>query len=157
MHCEPNFSAASFTNSGRRTASVFIETLSAPARNKAIISASFLTPPPTVRGIKQCSAVPETTSSKVSLLSLLAVISRKVSSSAPSASYSFACSTGSPASIRSTKLMPLTTLPSLTSRHGITRALNIRGLHGLKFLAHLLNLFCFHRELSRILCQLFFL
>src|SRR4029453_2814413 len=36
-----------------------------------------------------------------------------------------AASTGSPASRRSTKLTPLTTLPSFTSRQGITRTLNI--------------------------------
>src|SRR6476661_2862783 len=39
-----------------------------------------------------------------------------------------AASTGSPASRRSTKLTPLTTRPSLTSRQGITRTLNIRIL-----------------------------
>src|SRR6476469_7387786 len=39
-----------------------------------------------------------------------------------------AASTGSPASRKSTKLTPLTTLPSLTSRQGITRTLNIRTL-----------------------------
>src|SRR5882724_11645164 len=36
-----------------------------------------------------------------------------------------AASTGSPASRRSTKLTPLTTRPSLTSRQGMTRTLNI--------------------------------
>src|SRR5579863_5110138 len=41
-----------------------------------------------------------------------------------------AASTGSPASRRSTKLTPLTTRPSLTSRQGITRTLNIRELLG---------------------------
>src|SRR6202011_5330561 len=39
-----------------------------------------------------------------------------------------AASTGSPASRRSTKLTPLTTRPSLTSRQGITRTLNMKGL-----------------------------
>src|SRR6478609_5336828 len=48
-------------------------------------------------------------------------MSRKVSSSAPSSSYRRASSTGSPASTRSTKLTPLTTRPSDTSRHGMTR------------------------------------
>src|SRR3712207_6140630 len=48
-------------------------------------------------------------------------MSRKVSSSAPSASYTRAISTGSPASRRSTKLTPLTTRPASTSRHGMTR------------------------------------
>src|ERR1700694_5491303 len=41
-----------------------------------------------------------------------------------------AASTGSPASRKSTKLTPLTTRPSLTSRQGITRTLNIRKLLG---------------------------
>src|SRR5689334_9039046 len=36
-----------------------------------------------------------------------------------------AASTGSPASRRSTKLTPLTTRPSLTSRQGMTRTLNM--------------------------------
>src|SRR5205085_4885649 len=48
-------------------------------------------------------------------------------SSAPAASYAIAASTGSPASRKSTKLMPLTTRPSLTSRHGMTRTLNMLG------------------------------
>src|SRR3982750_679452 len=41
-----------------------------------------------------------------------------------------AASTGSPASRRSTKLTPLTTLPSLTSRQGMTRTLNMCQLLG---------------------------
>src|ERR1700678_3502185 len=41
-----------------------------------------------------------------------------------------AASTGSPASRKSTKLTPLTARPSLTSRQGITRTLNIRELLG---------------------------
>src|SRR5690348_10729335 len=36
-----------------------------------------------------------------------------------------AASTGSPASRRSTNCTPLTTRPSLTSRHGMTRTLNM--------------------------------
>ena len=44
------------------------------------------TPPPTVSGMKTCSAVRRTTSYVVSRLPLLAVMSRKTSSSAPSAS-----------------------------------------------------------------------
>src|SRR5271154_5673527 len=52
-------------------------------------------------------------------------MSRKQSSSAPAASYIAACSTGSPASRSDTKLTPLTTRPSFTSRQGITRSFNI--------------------------------
>src|SRR5213592_4506494 len=59
-----------------------------------------------------------------------AVMSRNTSSSEPWASYAIAASTGSPASRRSTKLTPLTTRPSLTSRQGITRTLNIAILLG---------------------------
>src|SRR6185312_10630985 len=55
-------------------------------------------------------------------------MSRKVSSSAPAASYATAASTGSPASRRSTKLTPLTTRPSFTSRKGMTRTLNMNPL-----------------------------
>ena len=61
-------------------------------------------------------------STVVARLSLEAVMSRNTSSSAPSRSYRAASSTGSPASRRSTKLVPLTTRPSVTSRQGITRA-----------------------------------
>src|SRR3989440_4456166 len=52
-------------------------------------------------------------------------MSRKHNSSAPAASYAIAAATGSPASRRLTKLTPLTTRPSLTSRQGMTRTLNI--------------------------------
>src|SRR4029077_15060473 len=57
-------------------------------------------------------------------------MSRKHNSSAPAASYAMAASTGSPASRRSTKLTPLTTRPSFTSRQGMTRTLNIASLLG---------------------------
>ena len=82
-------------------------------------------PPPTVRGTKQLFAVSLTLSNKIFLFSLDAVISKKHISSAPPLSYIFACSTGSPASFRFTKLMPFTTLPSLTSRQGIILFLSI--------------------------------
>src|SRR6186713_2619848 len=94
------------------------------------MSSMVRTPPPTVNGMKQASAVRRTTSSMVPRFSWVAVMSRKHNSSAPAASYAIAASTGSPASRRSTKLTPLTTLPSLTSRQGITRTLNIRILLG---------------------------
>ena len=86
MHWLPNFSAASRTNSGRFTASVLIETLSAPASNRLRISSSVRTPPPTVSGMKQASAVRRTTSSRMPRFSWLAVMSRKHSSSAPALS-----------------------------------------------------------------------
>ena len=75
--------------------------------------------------MKQTSAVRRTTSSRMPRFSCDAVISRKQSSSAPALSYSIACSTGSPASRRSTKLTPLTTRPSFTSRQGMMRTFSI--------------------------------
>jgi hypothetical protein len=85
-HCDPNRSAASPSSSGRATAAVLSETLSAPARSSRSTSATLRTPPPTVSGMNTCSAVRRTTSYMVSRPPLDAVMSRKVSSSAPSAS-----------------------------------------------------------------------
>ena len=56
-HCEPNRLAASDRNSGRATAAELIDTLSAPARSSASMSSVVRTPPPTVSGMKTCSAV----------------------------------------------------------------------------------------------------
>jgi hypothetical protein len=86
MHCDPNCSAASDSSSGRATAAVLSETLSAPARSSWSTSPTPRTPPPTVSGMNTCSAVRWTTSYMVSRPPLDAVMSRKVSSSAPSAS-----------------------------------------------------------------------
>ena len=62
MHWLPNLSAASATKSGFLTAAELIETLSAPDSSNLRISATVRTPPPTVKGMKQCSAVCATTS-----------------------------------------------------------------------------------------------
>ena len=86
MHWSPNFSAASLTKPRRFTAAVLIDTLSAPHFNSLRMSSTLRTPPPTVSGMKQASAVRVTTSKIVSRFSWLAVMSRKVSSSAPAAS-----------------------------------------------------------------------
>src|SRR6476660_6056695 len=56
-------------------------------------------------------------------------MSRKVSSSAPSAALIRASSTGSPASRRFSKLTPLTTRPSSTSRQGMTRTATLMRQH----------------------------
>ncbi len=85
-HWDPKRSAASDSSSGRAMAAVLSETLSAPARSSRSTSCTLRTPPPTVSGMKTCSAVRRTTSSMVSRPPLDAVMSRKVSSSAPSAS-----------------------------------------------------------------------
>src|SRR4051812_36973464 len=79
-------------------------------------------PPPIVNGTNTSSAVRRARSTIVSRLPDVAVMSRNTTSSAPSASYFSASSTGSPASRRSTKFVPLTTRPASTSRHGITRS-----------------------------------
>src|SRR3990172_1609918 len=91
----------------------------ARASSICLTSSIVLTPPPTVRGTNTSAAVLSTTSIIVFLSSCEAVMSRKQISSAPSSLYFLAISTGSPASLRLTKLTPLTTLPSLTSRHAI--------------------------------------
>ncbi len=62
MHWSPNFSAASFTKARRATAAVLIETLSAPQVSSLRMSSIVRTPPPTVSGMKQASAVRVTTS-----------------------------------------------------------------------------------------------
>ena len=85
-HWLPNFSAASRTNSGRATAAEFMLHLSAPASSNRRMSPVERTPPPTVSGRNTRAAVRDTTSRMVSRFSWLAVMSRKVSSSAPAAS-----------------------------------------------------------------------
>src|SRR2546425_5163463 len=124
-HWLPKRSAASRTSSGRASAAVLSDTLSAPARRSPRTSSIERMPPPTVSGMQMPSAVRRTTSSMIARASCEAVMSRKTSSSAPCVSYASAASTGSPASRRSTKRTPLTTRPSLTSRHGMTRLANI--------------------------------
>jgi len=86
IHWSPNFSAASLTKARRFTAAVLIDTLSAPEASSARISSIVRTPPPTVSGMKQASAVRRTTSRMMPRFSWLAVMSRKQSSSAPAAS-----------------------------------------------------------------------
>ena len=86
MHCDPNRRAASASSSGRAIAAVLMLTLSAPARSSVSMSAMDRMPPPTVSGMNTCSAVRRTTSSMVARSPDDAVTSRKVSSSAPSAS-----------------------------------------------------------------------
>ena len=117
--------AASPSSDGRAIAAVFSDTLSAPDRSRASTSAHDRTPPPTVSGMNTCPAVRRTTSYMVCRPPLEAVMSRNVSSSAPSASYSAASSTGSPASRRSRKFTPLTTRPPSTSRQGMTRTATV--------------------------------
>src|SRR3972149_2699210 len=62
----------------------------------------------------------------VSRCSCEAVMSRKISSSAPSLLYFSANCTGSPASFIEEKCNPFTTLPLATSRHGITLLVSVK-------------------------------
>ena len=71
---------------GSASAALLIDTLSAPCVSSRATSDSLRTPPPTVSGMNTCSAVRRTTSYMVSRSSLEAVMSRNVSSSAPSRS-----------------------------------------------------------------------
>ena len=82
----PKRVAISPSSSGRASAAVLTPTLSAPARSSRSTSSTARTPPPTVSGMKTCSAVRRTTSYVVSREPDDAVMSRKTSSSAPSAS-----------------------------------------------------------------------
>ena len=68
------------------TAAVLMPTLSAPQVKSLRMSSTVRTPPPTVSGMKQASAVRCTASSRMPRSSWLAVMSRKQSSSAPAAS-----------------------------------------------------------------------
>ena len=77
--------AQRLTSVGSATAAVFSETLSAPARSTSRISSTVRTPPPTVSGMNARRAVRSTISRSVPRRSGAAVMSRKTSSSAPSA------------------------------------------------------------------------
>ena len=84
-HWAPKWSASSLSSSGRASAAELTETLSAPASSTAWASATERMPPPIVKGMKTLSAVRRASSTIVSR-SWEAVMSRKTSSSAPSAS-----------------------------------------------------------------------
>src|SRR5687768_54558 len=72
-----------------------------------------------------CSAVREITSRVAARPSMVAVMSRKMSSSPPSRSYRAASSTGSPASRSSRNFVPFTTRPPSTSRQGTMRLASV--------------------------------
>ena len=86
MHCAPNRSEQRRTSSGSSTAAVFMVTLSAPALRIARTSSTLESPPPMVNGMNTCSAQRAARSMMMSRRSWDAVMSRKMSSSAPSAS-----------------------------------------------------------------------
>ncbi len=94
--------------SGFLTAAELNEILSAPAERICLISSISDIPPPTVNGIKTSRATRSTSSTIVFLFSLVAVISRNTSSSAPSSEYFFAKLTGLPAYLKFSKFIPLT-------------------------------------------------
>src|SRR6056297_2784883 len=126
MHWAPYRRAPSVRIEGSRTTALFTLILSAPARRSGPMSSTLRIPPPTVSGTKSTSAVRRTVSSRVPRPSWEAEMSRKQTSSTPSASYRAASSTGSPMSRSPSKFTPFTTRPSFTSRHTITRGRSIR-------------------------------
>ena len=85
-HWAPNTCAISSISSGRSTAAELTATLSAPASSTAWASATSRTPPPIVNGTNTSSAARRASSTTVARLSEVAVMSRKISSSAPPAS-----------------------------------------------------------------------
>ena len=86
MHWSPNFSAASLHERAPVHRGGVDRDLVGAAMSSLRMSSTVRTPPPTVSGMKQASAVRCTTSKMVSRFSWLAVMSRKQSSSAPAAS-----------------------------------------------------------------------
>ena len=75
------------SSSGRATAAVLSDTLSAPARSRRRASSTERMPPPMVNGMNTCSAVAgRHVDDRVAGVGADAVMSRKTSSSAPSAS-----------------------------------------------------------------------
>ena len=76
----------SINSAGSSNAARLTATLSAPARSSERASSRPEIPPPTVNGMKTLSAVRRASSTMVSRFSCEAVMSRKTSSSAPSAS-----------------------------------------------------------------------
>ena len=62
QHCRPNRSAMPLRSSGRSTAAVLTETLSAPASSRCQASSTARTPPPTVSGIDSTSRTRRTVS-----------------------------------------------------------------------------------------------
>ena len=110
--------------SGLRKTADEVEILSAPAASTSAAAWTDEMPPPIVKGTVTASATLRTVSSIVLRPSTVAVMSSMASSSAPAAQYALQHSTGSPASLMSTKFTPLTTRPLIMSMHGmITKGL----------------------------------
>ncbi len=82
----PNRWAVCRTMSGSSTAAVLMLTFSAPAWTSAVTSSIVRIPPPTVKGMKHCSATCRTMSYVICRFSWLAVMSRNTNSSAPASS-----------------------------------------------------------------------
>ena len=82
----PNAAAARVMSAGLSTAAEFTDTLSAPAAIIVRISATLRKPPPTQYGRCSCSLARLARSTVVARSSLVAVMSRKITSSARSSS-----------------------------------------------------------------------
>ncbi len=83
MHCAPYLSEAALITSGLAMAAELKLVLSAPALSRRRTSSTVRTPPPTVSGMKTWLATDSMMGRIRSRPSLVAVMSRKVSSSAP--------------------------------------------------------------------------
>ena len=83
MHCAPYLAEAASITSGLAIAAELKLVLSAPAFKRRRTSSTVRTPPPTVSGMKTCDATASIMCRIKPRLSLVAVMSKKVSSSAP--------------------------------------------------------------------------
>ena len=82
----PNAAAALVMSAGSATAAEFTDTLSAPAAIIVRMSATLRKPPPTQYGRCSCSLARLASSTVVARSSLVAVMSRNITSSARSSS-----------------------------------------------------------------------
>ena len=125
IHWLPKFFANRLINEGAKNAAVLIDILSAPFCNKTLTSSSVLMPPPTVNGMLMWWAILLTSALNVLRFSIVAVMSKKTNSSAPACAYKAPSSMGSPASRNCSKLTPFTVRPSLMSKQGMMRLVNM--------------------------------
>ena len=107
MHWLPKTFAPSVISSGRSTAAVLSETLSAPARRSERTSSMEPRPPPTVSGMKTSSSTRRTVGDYERLSE--DAVSREGQLVRAFEVVARACSTGSPASTSERKRIPFTT------------------------------------------------
>ena len=121
----PNSFASSLINCGFLNAAVFTDTLSAPLFNNTETSSTELTPPPTVKGILTCRAIRLSQFTQCFSFFYRCSNIKEYQFIRSLLAYNAPSSTGSPASRRSTKLVPFTVRPSLISRQGMILLVSI--------------------------------